>query len=101
MEQCEVAGTGGRFVLEDMFSQLTFYPAGSSEKTVITNTAFGAIPEKVFADTFRNRIRRFAEQVRDECPPEEIDGSGADGLAAQKVIAAAIVSVQENRVVAV
>ena len=101
MEQCEVAGTGGRFVLEDMFSQLTFYPAGSMEKTVITNTPFGAIPEKVFADTFRDRIRRFVEQVQGGCPPERIDGSGTDGLAAQKVIAAAIQSIEENRVVTV
>jgi predicted dehydrogenase len=101
MERCEVAGTGGRFVLEDMFSQLTYYPAGSMEKTVITNTAFGDLKEKVFPDTFRNRIHRFVEQVYQGCPPEEIDGSGADGLAAQKVLAAAIESVEKGTVVAV
>ncbi|MCP4642256.1 MAG: Gfo/Idh/MocA family oxidoreductase [bacterium] len=101
MERCEVAGLGGRFVLEDMFSQLTLYPAGSMEKTVITNTAFGDLKEKVFADTFRNRIHRFVTQVNEGCTPEDIDGSGADGLAAQKVIAAAIRSVEENAVVTV
>ncbi|MBT5831797.1 MAG: Gfo/Idh/MocA family oxidoreductase, partial [Candidatus Latescibacteria bacterium] len=33
MERCEVAGTGGRFVLEDMWHELTLYPAGNLEKT--------------------------------------------------------------------
>ncbi|MGI6460989.1 MAG: Gfo/Idh/MocA family protein [Candidatus Hydrogenedentales bacterium] len=101
MERCEVAGTGGRFVLEDMFSQLTFYPAGSIEKTVITNTPFGCVPEKRFEDTFMNRIQRFVEQVDACCPPGDIDGSGAEGLAAQKVLAAAIESAEHGTVVQV
>ena len=99
MERCEVAGTGGRFVLEDMFDQLTLYPAGAAEKTVITNTVFGPFREKTFEDTFRNRIGRFVEQVAEGCAPEEIDGSGADGLAAQKVLAAAVESVERETVV--
>ena len=101
MERCEVAGTGGRFVLEDMFDELTFYPAGTMEKTVITNTVFGMITEKTFPDTFRNRIHRFVEQISEGCSPDQIDGSGADGLAAQKVLAAAIESVENESVVAI
>jgi len=101
MERCEVAGVGGRFVLEDMFSELTLYPAGSCEKTVITNTMFGSITEKTFADTFRNRIHRFVEQVAEGCRPENIDGSGADGLAAQRVLACAIKSIETESVVRV
>lgn len=101
MERCEVAGTGGRFVLDDMFDELTLYPADTMEKTVISNTVFGHITEKTFADTFRNRIHRFVEQVHEGCAPEDIDGSGADGLAAQKVLAAAIESVQNESVVTV
>ena len=101
MERCEVAVTGGRFVLEDMFSQLTYYPAGSLEKTVITNTPFGGVPEKRFEDTFMNRIRRFVEQVEAGCRPGEIECSGAEGLAAQKVLAAAIESVERGTVVPV
>ena len=84
MERCEVAGTGGRFVLDDMFDELTLYPAGTMEKTVITNTVFGDIKEKTFPDTFKNRIARFIEQVGEGCSPDDIDGSGVDGLAAQK-----------------
>lgn len=99
MERCEVAGVNGRFVLEDMMHQLTLYPAGSSEKTVISNTPFGDVPEKTFDDTFRNRIHRFLDQIGDGAVPETIEGSGAEALAAQRVLAAAITSVEENRVV--
>jgi predicted dehydrogenase len=70
MERCEVAGTGGRFVLEDMWRELTLYPAGNLEKTVYTNPLFGGMRD--FEDTFRNRIHRFLEQVGDGVPPEEI-----------------------------
>ncbi|MEI6219561.1 MAG: Gfo/Idh/MocA family oxidoreductase, partial [bacterium] len=90
MERCEVAGTGGRFVLDDMFRELTMYPAGNLEKTVYTNPIFGGMRD--FEDTFRNRIGRFLEQVSQGVSPSAIDGSGADGLAAQKVLAAAIES---------
>jgi predicted dehydrogenase len=99
MERCEVAGTGGRFVLDDMFWELTWYPAGSMEKTVISNTPFGDLTEKTFDDTFRNRIYRFVEQVGQGCVPGTIDGSGADGLAAQRVLAAAIESIETETIV--
>ena len=98
MERCEVAGTGGRFVIEDMFKEVTFYPAGDPEKTVYTNPAlWGGMRE--FRDTFRNRLGRFVEQLDEGVAPSEIDGSGADGLAAQKVLAAAIESIQNETVV--
>jgi predicted dehydrogenase len=99
MERCEVAGTEGRFILDDMFQELTLYPAGNPEKTVITNTPFGEIKEKVFADTFKNRIHRFVEQVAHKTDPAHIDGSGAEGLAAQEVLAAAVESVEKGTVV--
>ena len=97
MERCEVAGTGGRFVLEDMWRELTLYPAGNLEKTVYTNPVFGGMRD--FEDTFRNRIHRFLEQVGQGVAPEDIDGSGAEGLAAQKVLAAAIESLDNETVV--
>ena len=97
MERCEVAGLAGRFVLEDMWRQVTLYPAGSPEKTVFTNPVFGGMTG--FGDTFRNRIHRFLEQVAGGVPPDEIDGSGAEGLAAQKVLAAAIESLENETVV--
>jgi len=97
MERCEVAGTGGRFVLEDMFQEATLYPAGNLEKTVYTNPIFGGMRD--FTDTFVNRIHRFLEQVSEGADPADIDGSGAEGLAAQKVLAAAIESLETESVV--
>ena len=97
MERCEVAGLGGRFVLEDMWREVTLDPAGNLEKTVYTNPVFGGMRD--FEDTFRNRIHRFLEQLTEGAAPEAIDGSGADGLAAQKVLAAAIESLENETVV--
>jgi len=97
MERCEVAGTGGRFVLEDMWRELTLYPAGNLEKTVYTDPAFGGFGD--FGDTFVDRIHTFVQQITDGVPPEDIDGSGEDGLAAQKVLAAAIESLENETVV--
>jgi len=99
MERCEVAGTRGRFVIEDMYREATLYPAGNLEKTVYSNPVFGGMRD--FEDTFRNRIGRFVEQVRAGVAPAEIDGSGADGLAIQKVLQAAIESIDTGRVVRV
>ena len=99
MERCEVAGTGGRFVLDDMYREVTLYPAGNLEKTVYTNPLFGGF--RSFEDTFQDRIHRFLEQVSEGVSPEEIDGSGADGLAAQKVLQAAIDSLETGTIVTI
>jgi len=99
MERCEVAGTGGRFVLDDMYREATLYPAGNPEKTVYTNPLFGGFRD--FEDTFRDRIHRFLEQVNEGVAPNDIDGSGADGLAAQKVLQAAIESLETEKIVQV
>jgi predicted dehydrogenase len=99
MERCEVAGTRGRFVLDDMWRELTLYPAGNLEKTVYTNPVFGGMRD--FEDTFINRIHRFLEQVTEGAEPQDIDGSGEQGLAAQKVLAAAIESVKTDSIVRV
>lgn len=97
MERCEVAGTKGRFVLEDMWREVTLYPADSFEKTVYTNPVFGGYRD--FDDTFRARLHKFVEQVSNGAAPEDIDGSGADGLAAQQIIAAAIRSLDTCSIV--
>ena len=97
MERCEVAGVNGRFVIDDMWREATLYPAGDPVKLVHTNPVFGGLRD--FNDTFRNRIHAFVEQVAAGCQPEEIDGSGADGLAAQRVLAAAITSLENGTIV--
>jgi len=100
MERCEVAGTGGRFVLIDMFQELTLYPAGAhnGEKTVIANNMWVDGAMRDFTDTFRSRLRCFVDEVAAGADPKDIDGSGRDGLAAQLVIDAAIRSIQTGTV---
>jgi predicted dehydrogenase len=99
MERGEVAGTKGRFVLEDMWREVTLYPAGEPVKSVYTNPVFGGYGG--FNDTFRERLHCFLKEVTDGVPPEKIDGSGADGLAAQKIIAAGIESLDTGKIVEV
>ncbi len=97
MERCEVAGTGGRFVLDDMWRELTLYPAGDLQKTVYTDPLFGGFHN--FENTFRERIHTFLQQVTAGVAPADIDGSGAEGLAAQQALAAAIESLETGSVV--
>jgi predicted dehydrogenase len=92
MERCEVAGTKGRLVIEDMWREATLYPAGDLEKRVFTNPVFGGFRD--FEDTFRDRITAFVNQVATGVRPEEIDGSGAQGLEATRIIHAAIESLK-------
>jgi predicted dehydrogenase len=99
MERCEVAGTDGRIVIGDMWREATLYPAQTLEKQVYTNPVFGGYAG--FDDTFRARLHAFLEQVRDGVAPEEIDGSGADGLRGLYVIMAAIESLRTGTIVTV
>jgi predicted dehydrogenase len=99
MERCEVAGVKGRFVLDDMWREATLFPAGNLEKTVYTNPVFGGVRD--FRDTFSDRLHTFLHHVADGARPDDIDGSGADGLAGQKVIQAAIESLENETVVRV
>ncbi|MFA6111438.1 MAG: Gfo/Idh/MocA family oxidoreductase [Candidatus Latescibacterota bacterium] len=97
MERCEVAGLKGRFVIDDIYREATLYPAGSLEKTVYTNPLFGGFRD--FEDTFRDRLGSFVRQLNEGVAPAGIDGSGEDGLKAQKVLAAAIRSIETESVV--
>lgn len=99
IERCEVAGTRGRLVLENVYEALWLYPRDSPEVRVIRNNIFGGVTG--FDQTFRNRIHRWLEQIEAGAPREEIDASGEDGLAAQEVIEAAIRSFQNGAVEAV
>jgi UDP-N-acetylglucosamine 3-dehydrogenase len=85
IERCEVAGGNGRFVIENVYERLEFFPRKSPEKLVIDNSIMGGVAS--FQETFKNRIFRFVEQVQAGGP---LDASGDEGLAAQEVIEAAI-----------
>jgi UDP-N-acetylglucosamine 3-dehydrogenase len=96
LERCEVMGTEGRFVLDNCFEELTFYPRRGEELTVIRNSIMGGI--QGFQATFKARIHRWLEQVTAGAPREEIEASGEDGLAVQEVIEAAIRSIENGTV---
>ncbi|MDR3690062.1 MAG: Gfo/Idh/MocA family oxidoreductase [Fimbriimonas sp.] len=98
VERCEVAGVKGRLLVEEMWQTASLYPADSAERRVYSNPVFGGYRD--FDDTFRERLRCFIQQLADGAKPEEIDGSGQEGLDAQIVIQAAITSLDEgNRMV--
>lgn len=95
LERCEVMGTGGRFVLDNLYQELTLYPRQSDELTVVRNSIMGGLSG--FSATFTNRINRWIVQVDDGVPRDEIEASGREGLAVQEIIEAAIRSHHSGR----
>ena len=96
LERAEVMGTEGRFVLDNCFEELTFYPRRAEELIVWRNSIMGGMTG--FGDTFRTRIHRWLEQLTNGDKPEEIEASGVDGLGAQEIIEAAIRSWENSSV---
>ncbi|MFX3631456.1 MAG: Gfo/Idh/MocA family protein [Candidatus Pristimantibacillus sp.] len=94
IEYCEVAGNEGRFVIDNVYESMTYYPHQSDEVIVVRNSLFGGM--QGFNDTFIHRINRFIAQIKAGDAPEAIEASGADALAAQEVIEAAIRSHQSG-----
>ena len=95
LERCEVLGTKGRLVLDNLYEELTFYPRGGQELTVIRTSIMGGLSG--FDATFSNRIHRWLEQVSDGVPRAQIEASGREGLAVQEIIEAAIRSFETGR----
>lgn len=94
MERCEVAGTNGRLIVDDMWREATLYPADELVKQVYTNPVFGGYTG--FYDTFAERIRSYVQELLAGVRPENIDGSGQAGLEASRVIHAAIESIRRG-----
>jgi predicted dehydrogenase len=97
IERCEVLGSKGRIVIDNVFEELTLYPRESPERTVIHNSIMGGLGS--FSDTFKRRIHKWLEDLTNRVPPDEVDASGADGLYVQQVIEAAIRSHETGNVV--
>jgi len=95
LERCEVVGSKGRFVLEDACEILAWYPRFGIERE--TYYHLGGMPS--FGDTFPSRLHKWLEQLTQGVKPEDVDGSGADALAAQEIIEAAIKSWENHSVV--
>ena len=94
IECCEVGGDRGRLVIDNVYEGVALYPHDSDESRVFRNPIFGGMG--TFDDTFANRLRRFAEQVRDKTPPSAVEGSGAEALAALEAVEAAIRSHEQD-----
>jgi predicted dehydrogenase len=101
IERCEVGGTKGRFVVDNVYESLTFHRTGSADALLVRTPILGPQAMSGFDDTFRIRLHRFLEQVAAGDPPEHVEGSGADGLAVQEIVEAAIRSHQTGQVVEV
>ena len=95
LERCEVAGSKGRFVLEEACQLLTFSNRVNTEKE--TYTHLGGMTH--FNETFASRIHRWLEQNADGTTPGKIDASGADALKVQQVIEACIESWEKGKIV--
>ena len=95
LERAEVVGSDGRFVLDDACVDLTFYDRHSPMTETFHN--YGGMTG--FGMTFASRIHRWLEQLSEGVKPAAVDGSGADALAVQEVIEAAITSWETHSVV--
>ena len=95
LEVCDVAGSEGRFLLEDACEHLTFFPRRSRE--VERYDYLGGM--MAFNETFESRIGCWIDQLLAKTPPDEIEASGAAALKAQRIIEAAIESFQTSSVV--
>ncbi|HEU5327443.1 MAG TPA: Gfo/Idh/MocA family oxidoreductase [Thermomicrobiales bacterium] len=97
IERTEVGGTQGRVVIDNSTVDFHWYPHNSKEATHVHNVG-GMIS---FSETFGPRIGRWLEQLDAGAKPEEIEGSGEEGLKAHAVVEAAIRSHETGQVVEV
>jgi UDP-N-acetylglucosamine 3-dehydrogenase len=97
IERTEVGGTQGRVVIDNSTVDFHWYPHNSKEATHIHN-AGGMVS---FAETFGPRIGRWLEQLDAGARPEDIEGSGEEGLRAHAVVEAAIRSHEIGQIVEV
>ena len=97
LENLEVVGSTGRFVLEDACEHLHFYPR-TSRMSEHYDYLGGMMN---FNETFGSRISAWVEQNLAGDAPEDIDASGAAALHVQSVIESIIRSWETGQVVTV
>ena len=95
LETCELVGSSARVIINEACERLAFYPRTSNEVEVYEH--LGGMQS--FGDTFQSRINAWIDDLRKKTPPSKVDGKGADALAAQTVIEAAIRSWDTRSVV--
>src|SRR5438093_3459880 len=80
LEICDVAGSEGRFLIEDACERLFFYPRRSVE--VERYDYLGGM--RGFGETFKSRISFWVNQLIAKTAPDKIEASGEEALKAQK-----------------
>ena len=96
-ERTEVGGHRGRVVIDNSTVDFHWYPHGSKEEVHVANAGGMAS----FAETLPARLDRWIEQLAAGARPNEIEGSGDDGLRAHAVVEAAIRSHETGQIVEV
>ncbi|TVQ22296.1 MAG: gfo/Idh/MocA family oxidoreductase [Spirochaetaceae bacterium] len=97
LEHVDVSGSEGRFLLEEACQALTYYPRRSME--IETYRYIGGMLH--FQETFKSRIDTWIDQLSDGVADDKVLGSGREGLLAQEIIEAAILSWEERRIVSI
>jgi predicted dehydrogenase len=95
LENCEVTGSKGRFVLAEACEDLTFTSRASTEAEHYHH--LGGMTH--FNETFADRIGVWVKQNLEGVKPSEIDGSGEEALKGQRIIEAAIESWDKKTIV--
>jgi UDP-N-acetylglucosamine 3-dehydrogenase len=95
IERTEVGGTKGRVVIDNSTVDFYWFPHTSKEHVHVHNA--GGMTS--FNETFGTRLGRWLEQLSQGAKPEEIEGSGEEGLKALAVQEAAIRSHETGQVV--
>ena len=95
LERCEVVGSHAMFELVDACEHLHFKPRFSIETE--TYSYLGGM--RSFNETFKSRIGAWVDQIEAKTPFDQINGSGEEGLKAQKIIEAAIKAFETRTVV--
>ena len=95
LERCEVAGSRGRFVLEDACEQLLF----CTRDSIATESYSYLGGMRSFDETFDSRISKWIDQLSTGVGYDQIDASGADAFKAQCIIEAAIQAWETRAVV--
>ena len=95
LETCEIVGSEARVVIREACQKLEFYPRFSEDVEIIEN--LGGM--QGFGDTFGSRIDAWVDDLRNQTPPDQVDGKAEDALKAQLIIEAAIESWDTGQVV--
>jgi myo-inositol 2-dehydrogenase/D-chiro-inositol 1-dehydrogenase len=96
-DMADVVGSDGRIVVENGYDSVSLAPRDGPVVEVYRH--LGGM--RTFPETFPARIARFVDQIAERADPGAIEGSGADAVAAQAAIEAAITSATEHRFVPV